>query len=117
MFDQWAAGSAALKGRPMLPIIGSFILSVAGSMLGKALWRVWESRDGAAAAAGKAQPGAAPFANVLKEQSQRYAQAPGATATDLPTGSAALPVASVNFASLTARAGTSAFPLSDIQTA
>ena len=101
----------------MLPIIGSFVLSAVGSVVGKALWKLWEGRDGGAtAAAGKTQAGAAPFANVLKEQSQRYVQAPGATATDLSAAGAPLPVASVNFASLTARAGTSAFPLSSIQT-
>jgi hypothetical protein len=98
-----------------LPVIGSFLLSAAGSLIGKALWQAWQNRDGGATAASGANANAAPFANVLKEQGQRYAQAPGATATDLPAAGAPLPVASVSFASLTAPAGDSTFALGDIQ--
>jgi hypothetical protein len=100
-----------------LPVIASFLLSAAGSVLGKALWQAWQNRDGGTtAAASRAEAGAAPFANVLKEQNQRYAQAPGLTATDLPAAGAPLPVAAANFASVTARAGSSVFKLNDIQT-
>jgi hypothetical protein len=100
-----------------LPVIGTFLLSAVGSMLGKALWQAWQSRDGGTtAAAGRAEAGAAPFANVLQEQNQRYAQAPGATATDLSAAGAPLPVATAHFARVTARAGSPMFKLNDIQT-
>jgi len=98
-----------------LPIIGGFILSAAGSVIGKALWNLWENRDGAAAAAAKGDKGEAPFASVLKDQTQLYAQAPGVTATDLPAAVAPLPTATVNFASLTARGAKSPFPIGEIQ--
>ena len=101
-----------------LPVIGTFLLSAAGSVIGKALWQAWQSRGGGTTtAAGRAEAGAAPFANILQEQNQRYAQAPGATATDLPAAGAPLPVATANFASVTARAGNPMFKLDDIQAA
>jgi hypothetical protein len=101
----------------MLPLIGSFLLSAIGGLAGKALWRAWENFQNApAAVSGTRQAGSAPFATVLQDQTQRFAQAPGVTATDLPVaGTAALaaPLAAVNFASLTA--SRPLFSLNDIQ--
>jgi hypothetical protein len=102
------------------PLIGSFLVSAVGSVVGRTLWQLWESRDaGAAPPPARPQPGAAPFANVLKEQSQRFAAGARATATDLPPARAALPTAPVTFVGPSLRSSTSGSgsPLSEIQTA
>lgn len=93
----------------MFPLIGSFLVSIVGHLVGKSISQAWEAQKSAPAAANGAQNSSEPFAAALTDETRRYAEAPGLTATDAPT--VGLPPATVNFAG---SAG-SGFSLSEIQ--
>lgn len=94
----------------MFPLIGSFLVSIVGHLVGKSISQAWENSKNAPAQTSSTQTSSEPFATALTDETRRYAEAPGLTATDAPT--MGLPPATVNFAGSTG----SGFSLSEIQT-
>ena len=75
----------------MFPLIGSLLISVAGHLLGKAAGKALDSNA-------KPDTGAAQssFSTTLSQETQRFAQGPVVTATDMPSGPG-LPPATSDF--------------------
>jgi len=78
----------------MFPLIGSLLISVAGHLLGKVAGKALDSNAKPDAAAAQHS-----FSTTLSQETQRFAQAPGSTAVDMPTGPG-LPPANGNFGAL-----------------
>ncbi len=81
----------------MFPLIGSLLVAAAGHLLGKAAGKAWDAQGKRDAAAAGAAQGS--FSSELSKESQRFAQAPGVTATDAPRGPG-LPPATGDFGGL-----------------
>ena len=75
----------------MFPLIGSLLISVAGHLLGKAAGKALDSNTKPDAGAAQSS-----FSTTLSQETQRFAQGPAATATDMPSGPG-LPPATSDF--------------------
>jgi hypothetical protein len=92
-----AAGKSCRPERTvMLPLIASFLVSVIGHLAGKSIWDKHESSKASASATSVAG-GPAPFQRALVDASQRFAEAPATTASDVSVAPA-LPPTTVGFA-------------------
>jgi hypothetical protein len=78
----------------MFPVIGSLLVAAAGHLLGKAAGKVWDTQAKRDTTAAGSAPGS--FSSALSTEAQRFAQAPGVTATDAARGPG-LPPASGDF--------------------